>query len=170
MLLIQPVGCVVACFLQHYIGRKSGMLLMNVPELIAWAIMYAATSVEALYLAATVMGISAGFMEAPGLAYIGEISEPRIRGVLTSFANINVSLGMLVQYLMGSIFDWRTTVAISAVFPLVGIVLIACVSRTRLFAYSAILFRSHSSISRFPTFYVKQRAYVYLSMYGPRSK
>ena len=118
MLLVQPAGCLVACFLQQYIGRKSGMLLMNVPQLAAWAILYAATSVRALYLAATVMGISAGFMEAPGLAYIGEISEPRIRGILTSYANINVSVGMLVEYLMGSLFHWRTTAAVSALFPL----------------------------------------------------
>lgn len=128
MLLVQPAGCVVACFLQQYIGRKSGMLLMNVPQLIAWALMYAATSVRGLCVATAMMGVSAGFMEAPGLAYIGEISEPRIRGVLTSYANITVSVGMLLQYLMGSVFKWRTTVALSALLPLVAIVLIACVS------------------------------------------
>lgn len=101
---------------------------MNIPELIAWILMYTANSVEALYASVIMMGISAGFMEAPGLSYIGEITEPGIRGVLTSFANINVTVGLLIEFFLGSILDWRTTVAISAAFPLISIVLIAFVS------------------------------------------
>ncbi|XP_065212661.1 facilitated trehalose transporter Tret1-like isoform X2 [Planococcus citri] len=125
MLLIQPLGCIVAGFLQNYIGRKSGMILMNIPELIAWILMYTATSVNALYVSVIMMGISAGFMEAPGLAYIGEITQPKIRGILTSFANINVTVGLLIEFFLGSVLDWRTAVAVSAVFPLISIVLIA---------------------------------------------
>lgn len=128
MLLIQPAGCIVAGFLQNYIGRKSGMILMNIPELISWILLYTASSVKALYLSVIMMGISAGFMEAPGLAYIGEITEPKMRGILTSFANINVTVGMLVEFFLGSVLDWRTAVAISAAFPLISIVLIAFVS------------------------------------------
>ena len=104
------------------------MILMNIPELIAWVLLYTATSVNMLYTAAFMMGMSAGFMEAPGLAYIGEITEPRVRGPLTSFANINVSVGLLIEFLLGSIVDWRTAVAISAVFPILSIVMIAFVS------------------------------------------
>lgn len=129
MLLIQPLGCVIASFLQHYIGRKTGMILMNIPELISWLILYTANSVNLLYISAAVMGLSAGFMEAPGLSYIGEIAEPRIRGMLTSFANINVCIGMMIEFFLGSIFDWRTAVAISAFFPALAIVLISCVNK-----------------------------------------
>ncbi len=130
MLLTQPLGCVVASFLQHYIGRKSGMILMNIPELISWILLYTATTVKTLYISAIMMGISAGFMEAPGLAYIGEISEPRIRGMLTSYANMNVCVGMLIEFFLGSIVDWRTAIGISAVVPVLSVVLIACVSKS----------------------------------------
>lgn len=63
-------------------GRKRCMLIVNIPQLIGWLLLYSATSVPGLYLAVTVMGLSVGFMEAPVLSYIGEITEPRLRGVL----------------------------------------------------------------------------------------
>lgn len=125
MMLFQPVGCIISGFLQQFIGRKTGMLLMNIPELIAWILMYTANSPKMLFISVIMMGLSAGFMEAPGLSYIGEISQPRIRGVLTSFANINISVGMLFAFFLGSVFDWRTTVAISAIVPIVTIAMIA---------------------------------------------
>lgn len=128
MLLIQPIGCIVAGFLQNFIGRKWGMILMNIPEFISWILLYFAKSVNMLYLSAIMMGVSAGFMEAPGLAYIGEITEPRIRGQMTSFANINVSVGLLVEFFLGSIVSWRTAVAISAIFPVISIIMISFVS------------------------------------------
>lgn len=127
-MLFQPVGCIISGFLQQFIGRKTGMLLMNIPELIAWILMYTANSPKMLFISVIMMGLSAGFMEAPGLSYIGEISQPRIRGVLTSFANINISVGMLFAFFLGSVFDWRTTVAISAIVPIITIAMIAFVS------------------------------------------
>lgn len=130
-MLIQPAGCITAGILQNYIGRKTGMILMNIPELTSWILLYTATSTEMLYASVIMMGLSAGFMEAPGLAYIGEVTEPKIRGLMTSFANINVTVGMLVEFLLGSIFHWRTAVAISAIFPVISIILITLVSSAK---------------------------------------
>ena len=130
MLLIQPIGCVIAGGLQNFIGRKWGMILMNIPEFISWTLLYTATSVNMLYMSAIMMGISAGFMEAPGLAYIGETTEPRIRGMMTSFANINVAIGLLVEFFLGSVVNWRMAVAISAVFPVISVIMITFVSAT----------------------------------------
>ncbi|XP_065219501.1 facilitated trehalose transporter Tret1-like isoform X2 [Planococcus citri] len=127
MLLIQPLGGIVAGFLQNYIGRKNGMILMNIPELIAWIVMYMATSVNALYVSVILMGVSVGFMEAPGLAYIGETTDPKIRGTLTSFANINVTTGILLEFFLASVLHWRTAVAVSAIFPVISIVCIAII-------------------------------------------
>lgn len=126
-LLVQPFGCLVASCLQQFIGRKYGMILMNVPQLIAFFLLYTATSVETLYISVIMMGVSAGFMEAPGLAYIGEIAQPRMRGMLTSYANINISFGMVFEFFLGSIFPWRTTIALSAVIPITAIILISFV-------------------------------------------
>jgi len=79
-------------------------------------------------MAIIMMGISAGLMDAPALSYMGEISEPRFRGFLASFVSMTVPIGMLVEFFLGSIFDWRTAVAISIAVPVASIIMIAFVS------------------------------------------
>ena len=131
MLIIQPVVSVSAGFLQNFIGRKSGMILMNIAELISWVTLYTATTVNMLYASAIMMGISAGLNDAPGLPYIGEITEPRLRGLISSFVCISLSVGFLIEFLLCLFVDWRTAAAISAVVPVVSITMMAFVSRNR---------------------------------------
>lgn len=80
--ITQPIGSLVSGFLQDMFGRKRCMLVVNIPQVVGWLVLYTATSVRSLYLAVVIMGLSVGFMEAPVLSYIGEITEPRLRGVL----------------------------------------------------------------------------------------
>lgn len=69
-----------------------------------------------------------GFMEAPIITYVGEISEPRFRGMLTSYAGIFVSLGFVFIYAMGNFFDWQHVAAISCTIPIITIIAISQVS------------------------------------------
>jgi len=62
------------------------MILVNFPHLIGWFIFYFATSVPMLYVSAVIMGLGIGFMEAPIITYVGEISQPEMRGILTSYS------------------------------------------------------------------------------------
>jgi hypothetical protein len=39
-----------------------------------------------LYVSAVIMGLGIGFMEAPIITYVGEISQPEMRGILTSYS------------------------------------------------------------------------------------
>lgn len=50
--------------------------------------LYYATSLTEIYIAAILLGLGVGFMEAPIITYVGEICEPQIRGILTSCAGI----------------------------------------------------------------------------------
>lgn len=67
-------------------------------------------------------------MEAPIITYVGEISEPRFRGMLTSYAGIFVSLGFVFIYTMGNFFDWQHVAAISCTIPIITIIAISQVS------------------------------------------
>ncbi|KAK7602749.1 hypothetical protein V9T40_006723 [Parthenolecanium corni] len=84
-------------------------------------------SVSILYLAEIFHGISAGFLSVPVFAYYGEISEPRIRGILTGSYYVTICFGMLMEFLLGSIFHWKLTAAINTVVPIIGIISIACI-------------------------------------------
>ncbi|XP_074000232.1 facilitated trehalose transporter Tret1-like isoform X2 [Rhodnius prolixus] len=124
LLIMQPLGSVLSGVIQDSLGRKRCMLMVNLPQLIGWILVYYAKSVEMLFAAAVTMGFSVGFMEAPTLSYVGEISQPHLRGTLASFTSVYISTGNLIMYLMGTFTDWRSAAAISTAVPVIAFVAI----------------------------------------------
>ncbi|XP_046672094.1 facilitated trehalose transporter Tret1-like [Homalodisca vitripennis] len=121
----QPIGSLTSGFLQDLFGRKRCMLVVTIPQMIGWLLLYSADSVPWLYTAVTVMGLSVGFMEAPVLSYIGEITEPRLRGVLSSIAGIFLNVGIMLECYIGALTDWRSLALISALGPVLIFILLS---------------------------------------------
>lgn len=128
LLICQPFGSILSGVIQEWIGRKKCMLLVNIPQLFGWWLIYSSKSVNMLYLASVLLGFSVGFMEAPTLSYVGEISQPHLRGTLASFTSTYISLGYFLMYLLGSITKWRTAAAITATVPVLTFLAILMVS------------------------------------------
>lgn len=128
--LCQPLGSVVSGLLLEPIGRKKAMMVVNVPHIMGWLLFYFSSSKTIIYIAATIMGLGIGFMEAPIITYVGEIAEPRLRGTLTSYANLFVTFGMNAVFVIGAFVDWRTTAAISTLVPIITILAISQVPET----------------------------------------
>lgn len=61
-------------------------MYVNVPLIGGWLLTYFASEVYQLYIAEIIMGLSIGFMDAPHITYLGEIAQPKWRGILTSYA------------------------------------------------------------------------------------
>lgn len=55
------------------LGRKRSMLIVNIPHIIGWFMMYNANSIWMIFLANILFGLGVGLMEAPIITYIGEI-------------------------------------------------------------------------------------------------
>lgn len=49
------------------------MIIVNVPLAAAWFMMYNANQVLYIFIANTLLGICGSFLEAPVIAYVGEI-------------------------------------------------------------------------------------------------
>ncbi len=71
--ICQPIGSVFSGLVSEPLGRKKAMILVNIPHIIAWTMLYFTTSLEEIYIAATLLGLGVGFMEAPIITYVGEI-------------------------------------------------------------------------------------------------
>jgi len=127
MFLCQPLGCILSGCLQGVLGRKRSMILVNVPHLVGWYLLYTAGSPWMLTIASALMGIGVGFLEAPAMAYIGEIGEPNIRGILSTFATSVIVLGHLLELFLGYMFSWRMTMLVSCLVPMVAIVAVSLV-------------------------------------------
>lgn len=55
--ICQPVGSVLSGWITDPLGRKRAMFIVNVPHLIAWFLMYNATSTWQIFLANTLLGL-----------------------------------------------------------------------------------------------------------------
>lgn len=84
--IFQPLGSIASGIVLEPLGRKKSMILVNIPHIIGWTLLYYASSLTEIYIAAILLGLGVGFMEAPIITYVGEICEPQIRGILTACA------------------------------------------------------------------------------------
>ncbi|KAI5713982.1 hypothetical protein M8J76_009032 [Diaphorina citri] len=124
LMLFHPVGAMLSGHLQELVGRKTIMLLINVPFLICWVLLYSAGRIYVLYVASIVMGISLGCCEAPVASYIGEISEPKLRGAISLLTGFASSVGALVIYVLYTYTSWRYTFLLSAIIPSISLMVI----------------------------------------------
>ncbi|KAL1459755.1 hypothetical protein WDU94_011710 [Cyamophila willieti] len=122
--LFRSVGSIVGGFITLYVGRARLMVVMGIPLCVGWVSLYLAQSVPFIMLGTVCIGLSIGCFEAPILAYIGEISEPRLRGSLTSFVVTGVLLGAAIIYFIYALTDWRSTMLISATMPVLTTVML----------------------------------------------
>lgn len=56
------------------------------------------------------------------LTYVAEITQPHLRGMLSATSSMCVILGILIQFLMGTMLPWRNVAAINVIFPVTAIV------------------------------------------------
>lgn len=134
--LCQPLGSIFSGPLLDYVGRKKALILVNIPHLIAWLLMYYAWDVPSLFLANALLGIGTGIMEAPSVTYVGEVSDPMLRGTLTTLTNCFTSIGMFVAYLLGTVVPWRQAALLSLTVPIATMLLVLMVPETPIWLLS----------------------------------
>lgn len=100
------------------------MQLVNIPFFAAWLIFHYASSVEHLYLALCLTGLSGGLLEAPVLTYVAEITEPHLRGMLSATSSMTIIFGVFCQFLLGTFLDWRSVALVNLVFPILAALLL----------------------------------------------
>lgn len=126
--VFHPAGSFMSGILQERYGRKRCMIFANVPSILGWIMLYRTNSSTMLYTSMVLMGMSIGFSEAPILSYVGEITEPRLRGSMSSLACMTSWIGCMLTFFLGYLFDWRTVALLSALCPVTCMCLVACVS------------------------------------------
>lgn len=122
VVMIAPLGYLVGSplsgFLLDKIGRKYTILLLAIPQIIPWILIGTSTCVEMLYIARFITGISDGALFTTLPIYVGEIVEPKIRGILGTAQSFGIINGVLLINAYGSYLPIRTTAYISLNVPL----------------------------------------------------
>lgn len=119
--IFHPAGSVLSGLLQERFGRKRCMIIANFPSIFGWILLYYTHSVVSLYASTVMMGLSIGFSEAPIFSYVGEITEPRLRGAMASLTSTAPMFGGSFLFTLGYFFEWRTVALLSTLCPITSI-------------------------------------------------
>lgn len=140
--LCTPLGSFLSSLLLSRFGHKKCLIVTNVPCLISLIMLGYAENVFTLYVCSILMGLSIGFTTGPCFSYTGEICEPKLRGTLCSAINVFYYAGSLVfTVIYGITKQWRLTLLISAIFPILNIFILLMVT-TQFISSAEIYFKS----------------------------
>ena len=139
LFIFHPTGSFLSGFLQERYGRKRCMILANVPSIFGWILLYYTHSTVSLYSSTVLMGLGIGFSEDPILSFIGDITEPRLRGSMASLACTSSMLGGLLTYFLGYLFECWTVALLSTLCPITCICLVILVPTYMFVIYKLIV-------------------------------
>lgn len=108
-----PAGC-----LMDIVGRKMALLVLAVLPLSAWTIITFASKPYMLYIARFFAGTWSGAVSTVAPMYLAEISEPRVRGALSTFVQLMTNLGVLFEYIVGPRVSYSTLAYLSGALPI----------------------------------------------------
>ncbi len=118
-----PIGAVFGALgagrLSDRYGRRLMILLSSVIFAAGALVSAAAGGTELLVIARLVVGVAIGLASATAPVYISEVAPPDIRGRLVTFFQLSVTIGILVAYIVGLVFEpsegWRWMLGLGAV-------------------------------------------------------
>ena len=118
-----PIGAVFGALgagrLSDRYGRRLMILLSSVIFAGGALVSAAAGGTELLVIARLVVGVAIGLASATAPVYISEVAPPDIRGRLVTFFQLSVTIGILVAYIVGLVFEpsegWRWMLGLGAV-------------------------------------------------------
>lgn len=110
-------------YMMDVLGRKRSLIITEIPCLLGWILISIATDVDMIYAGRFFVGLGSGMVGAPARVYTSEVTQPHLRGTLTALASVGVSTGVLIEYALGSVLNWKVCAAISAIVPLAALLL-----------------------------------------------
>lgn len=107
-----PAGCVVV-----KVGPKKCLIFSSIIHCLGWILIIFTRSVYILYLIRFLFGISMGVVFTVAPLYIAEISNPAVRGALSTGFESMLYLGHLIEFIVGPFVSYNVLAIISLIIP-----------------------------------------------------
>lgn len=115
------VGSLIVGVTVDILGRKRAIVFSSFPFFASWIMVAYSRSVIVLYSARFLAGIADGWVFTAVPMYIGEIAEPKIRGLLGTGVSVTWIFGILLINIVGSYLSITITALISSILPIVTV-------------------------------------------------
>ncbi|XP_030766117.1 facilitated trehalose transporter Tret1-like [Sitophilus oryzae] len=103
-------------------GRKRTIIMSSIPYFFTWIMIAFTNSVTVIYIARFIAGIADGWVFTAVPMYIGEISDPKIRGLLGSGVSVTWIFGILLINIIGSYLSVSMAALVSSSLPILALV------------------------------------------------
>lgn len=130
VLLPMSVGCLIGGWLIEQFGRKKAHLMLSMPLLLGWLLIYFSSSIEVLLVGRVFGGLSVGLMGASCSVYLSEMSDPKYRGFFLGTPSMALSIGILIIHIVGTFLSWRSTALFACSCPILCFILMSFVPET----------------------------------------
>lgn len=138
--ITQPLGAVISGPICDKFGRRKMILISTIPLTIAWILLGFAQSFPLICTGFAIIGFCMGLKESPTLTFVSEISEPSIRGSLSTAGLLTHQTGFLVVFGLGLVCSWRQIAFVCALFPISCFISVLFVSNVSTWKDSKFLF------------------------------
>lgn len=128
--ITMPIGCLISGPIIDKYGRKSALMITNVPSLCGWLLIATKSDIVNLYMSRLLAGLSVGLSTTPAAVYAAEcitIHNPNLRGSLSTWSTIALTSGILLSYLTGAFFRYTTVAYVAAFVSLLSLILVAMI-------------------------------------------
>jgi len=112
-------GCWTGGFLADRLGRKTSLLLLFPVFFVGWLMIGLANSMNMLMMGRLLVGFCVGILAPIVPIYVGETSDPVLRGILLGAIGLTLSFGVLTCHAIGTWLHWRTTAHICGMMPVI---------------------------------------------------
>lgn len=101
------VGNVINTIILDALGRKKSHLLTILPVLTGWFLLLMVNSVAGLITARFLQGVAMGMLGPLGSIIIGEMTDPKYRGMFLTSVSLSLTIGVLFCHTLGTYFSWQ---------------------------------------------------------------
>ncbi|XP_004926978.1 facilitated trehalose transporter Tret1-like [Bombyx mandarina] len=118
------VGNFIITLILDNIGRKKSHILTIFPNLAGWFLFLLVNNFPGLMAARFLQGIAMGMLGPLGSIIIGEMTDPKSRGVFLTSVSLSLTLGVLSSHALGTCFTWQISALLCSLVTFISLCLI----------------------------------------------
>nr|XP_023028308.1 facilitated trehalose transporter Tret1-2 homolog [Leptinotarsa decemlineata] len=124
VVIVVPLGAISGGLIMDSMGRLNTLKLATIPSVIGWSMIASAPNIPMIILGRLLVGFATAWGTIPATVYITEISRADLRGSLVSSAPSFASLGMVICFMKGWFFHWRTVAWTANLYAVIPVALV----------------------------------------------